>query len=264
MPKLKQRLNLFLFLIFFLILVLFNACTPAWVNKQQELKNVIWKTEDTTENMLTLEFLVLQDNANHFGYIEYNNQRYEISLDWGNSSFDICAVNYYGQRQPETTVVGGGYNILDDTQVELEILYDYLFNGALVDKRITVKATAVDPKNYGAFDRHELRWQNESVGLEFFVYQCYRRFGVGTCNIAEEERAIVFYWRENNRFEIFELIGGVQSETCLLSGTYTDDTENSVTLQFEANEIFDGLSSLSLEIGDSWIDDPDEYWYPAE
>lgn len=234
------------------------ACTPQRVNRQTELKNVVWKSEVDNFGFI-LEFTVLDDNARHFGILDYDDQLIDIAFTWGNGSFDIRAVNYYGQIIGGTDYIGGGYSIIDDSSVEIEILIDSIFDGALIDKKITLTATTIDGTSYGAFERHEVCWQTDDKSLSVYVYQGCRRFGIGEYIVGEDKYKIVLYLLEDLSFTVYEMDGDNQTEKILLSGTYTSEGYSLTLNCYGDNVSVIELSGRNIENNEF----PQQIWYPA-
>ena len=234
------------------------SCTPDWVNQQTQLKNVTWATAESA-SALHLEFSVLQENGYHFGTVSFEGTEYDIALNWGNTGFDIALVNYYGEiiEENQDKKISGSYKIVKDKEIELTVHYDSVFNGQIVNEKMTINATTMDAA-ISSMDKHEICWSSEN--LDIYVYQCYRRFGVGACRVNGENKQIVFYWLNNNRFEMYGLVNGEQSQTVLATGGYVDGA-NGLELIFEKNDLLENVTSLLLQ-EEKITNIPTNYWYP--
>lgn len=225
-------------------------------NRQQELKNVKWQS-GANDYGVSLQFTVLDFNNLYYGTIQYGDIKKEIAFDWWNTGFHLSEVDLYG-RVKQTYTSGGVYDIIKDDEVVLDFGADYLFDGALKDKKITVTANAVNPQNYGVRDRNEVCLETEDKNLQLFTYQTMRRFSVGTYG----EKNVVSYWLDNEKFEIYELIDGVQQEELLMYGA-CESNVNILTLDYVTGGGESGTVTLNSREIDYW-EIPQETWYPAE
>ena len=85
-----------------------------------------------------------------------------------------------------------------------------------------------------------------------------RRFSVGTYG----EKNVVSYWLDNEKFEIYELIDGVQQEELLMYGA-CESNVNILTLDYVTGGGESGTVTLNSREIDYW-EIPQETWYPAE
>lgn len=267
MEKILKNCGFIVILIFITICSLLTGCTPYRVNKQQSLYNVVWEDATNTDE-IKIEILMLNKMDGCYGYIEYNEEKQDVSLSWGNARFSLIAVNYYGENLVSETgddvfkEIGGSYENKNDGTVYLKISQDNIFNGALVNRDITLKAKTIEDNDYDAYDRTNIFWETDTPLLKFYVYQCYRRFGVGSCIVNGQEKEIVFYWLPDKRFEIFELTNGEQGKDVCLSGSYSEENMV-VTLNLETNKWFEELTTICLKGGEiQYWENPSEYWYP--
>ena len=125
--------KLLCFTLIILSFVILPACTPSSLFRHLKFKNVIWQSEDNDYG-IKLEYLVLQENSNHFGTIEFSDKKYDITVLWGYGGYDIYIVDFYGKIIDNTLHFGGGYDITEDDKVILDFSVDYVFDGALVGK----------------------------------------------------------------------------------------------------------------------------------
>lgn len=256
-------------LYFFLITAIFgilaismlSACTPHRINRQNDIKNVIWRSEDNDYGML-LEFVVLQDNAHYYGWLAFEGVEREIAFTWGNGSFDIRPVDYYGRELGEAEYAGGGYYIKNDTCVELDFLSDSLFGGKLNDKKIIITANEIDGNSYDASVRQEVCWETTDKSFSIYVFQGCRRFGVGTYTHGNVETQFVLYFLEDSQFIIYEIKDGEQTEIILLNGSYHSQGYELILQSGKDNiSVDESIEFYGREINIGEY--PQEIWYPA-
>lgn len=236
------------------------GCSPHNINRQNDIKNVIWRSEDNDYG-IALEFVVLQDNAHYYGSLAFEYGEKEVAFTWGNGGFDIRPVDYYGQVLEEAEYACGGYDIKNDTCVELEFLSDSLFDGKLNDKKIIIMATEIDGNSYDASVRQEVCWETTDKSFSVYVFQGCRRFGTGTYTHGMKETQFVLYFLEDSQFIAYEIKDGEQTQTILLNGSYYSQGNKLILQSHENNISADGSIKLySREINNREY--PQEIWYP--
>ncbi|MGN0804919.1 MAG: hypothetical protein ACI4MS_06015 [Candidatus Coproplasma sp.] len=193
---------------------------------------MIWRSEDNDYG-IALEFVVLQDNA-----------------------------HYYGRKLVEAEYLCGGYDIKNDTCVELEFIYDSLFDGKLNDKKIIITATEIDGNSYDASVRQEVCWETTDKSFSVYVFQGCRRFGVGTYTHEMGETQFVLYFLEDSQFIVYEMKDGEQTQTIMISGSYYSQGYELI-LQSDKNNM---SADKSIKLYGREINNgeyPQKIWYPA-
>lgn len=234
----KYILKVIVLIFFFSIIpISLCACINPWLNRQDNLKNVIWQSEENDYG-LSISFTVFQHGTN-YGYIDYCGEKHEITMLWQDLDFSLCLVSYYGENlsniyKADTVwyTVGGKYKILKPSKVRLTIFYDNLYNGALVSKDMTLSATKVNTIDYDISLQPGVTWENIEKNISITNYFYTKNFSVGTYN----DIKVVTYWLENDRFSMYELVDNIQQDIELACGSYNYSSDD-IILNFEKNQI---------------------------
>ena len=256
-------------ILFVILLCAFTltACTVSMPknNKQLELENVVWSSEDNSFDV-EIELLGLPYSRAIYGYVKYGDEKKEILLSWSDLHFRIDFVDYYGKtlsfinnNTPQYSQ--GSYKIIRDNKVELWFSQDYLFDGKLYDKKIVIAANEINPADYSIGLHHGVCWESGGGNLTLYTHQQMRRFSVGQYKNGESSKDVVIYWLDDNTFSAYELKDGVQEQEELLSGKYDYDGQT-LTLNFSKNAICqsDSIEMTAREI--NYWEHPQEMWYP--
>lgn len=143
-----------------LIIFLFSglslcACTMPGANRQNDLKNVVWQT-DENEYGIDLSFTAFDRNGLLYGTLKYGDGEYDICMSWGKNRFSLHHIGYYGNNiypgEGEYFDITGYYTIKvkDGSVLDLEFRSVYSDNESeysdievletLQDKTITIYA----------------------------------------------------------------------------------------------------------------------------
>ena len=196
-----------------LIFVLSGCVVMPWTEKHDKLKFVVWQSQENNDDVY-MEIKVFENDVAHFGTIEFQDTRYDFLLCWTRGIFSFYDINYYGKANDisdERKYISGNYEIIKDDCVELTISKDMLFNNALVDKKIVIKATPIAESDYDVALRQDVCWKLDGVA-SLYTYEHTRRFSTGNIKIDDDKYDIVIYWLDNNTFKAYELTNGVQKE----------------------------------------------------
>ena len=259
--KTIKRISIFLVLCIFCIFMLFGCTTNKRFDQMFEHKNVVWKTDENSD--VQLKFEVFEEKAVFYGCIRYGEQQYDINLLFGRKC-SIEVIDRYGKMVNSQIYLIGEYMVFEDNSIQLEVFADYIFEGQLDNKTITIMPHAIDYEyNIGA--RNDICWETSSSGLfPLFTFQGCRYFSVGYYNGYKYDLLpdYVLYWLENKQFVAYEIVDGVQTDKLLLKGSYTNDNLD-VTLTTEVNRL---TSTNVIELkGRHTVagEYPEKVWYPS-
>ncbi len=88
-------------------------------------------------------------------------------------------------------------------------------------------------------------WADKEGKLQCESYQLYMDYTVTKVfNLANKDGAYKMYFNYDNTFKIENVKNGANQ--VVASGTYTDDSYLQVTLNFDKNELFEGMTTLTL------------------
>lgn len=239
------HLGLTIGLLFFL-----PACTLTWVNQITNIYDIIWYSKNPV-----IEILILNENQGYgFGYFKDNEIKTEIYLRWGNARFDFVAADKYNALLTNSEFnINGSYKLLNNSQAELIIYQDNLFH-KYTDNTIILNRKKINQNNVDAIYRINVCWKSISPNLTFKVLPTERRRGKGILEYENTLYNIIFYWEEDSRFSVYELQSDLQSESRILSGTYTSSNLKA-TLTIEDDLIFNHKFK-TIELVAKGLNDP--------
>lgn len=254
MKSIKKSFNKYLkYIVQYCVLLLCFLCISAicvGCNKYDPftvLEYVKWCSEDN-ECGVQLSFY----NTKHsllYGYIEYNNKKCEIVFDSRDyqglhyvATFRIGLVSRYGERMyeyansygEESNYVYGNYVVLKNDVVKLRVKEDYLFDGELVGKELSISPTSITYVDYGIELDLSVMWKNSSKSMFLTTYIDAKNFSLGTY----KDREVMAIWEKDDKFKMYEIIDGVQQLDVICYGSYIY-TGEMVALHFEENGISD-------------------------
>ena len=258
------------------------ACTVPGGNRQDELENVIWQT-DENEYGIELTFTAFGRHSERYGTFKYNDKEYDIHMDWWKGVVHIAHVGYYGNtiisddegREFEIT---GSYNIIKQSIVEIKF-YDVYGDGeefkSLKDKTITVRASSINRDEYGVGDINEITWQSENNEWKIYTYYGMRRFSVGVYETEAVKTEIAVFWFTDNTFKVYKFkestplpddssryidINRIEGNAFIV-GTYTNDSKQlNLTYTVEGETQPRNSILYCQEIDDRQYD---VNWYPS-
>ncbi len=247
-----------------LMFVLSGCIVVPWFARHDKLKFVVWQSQENNDDIY-MEIKVFENDVIHFGTIEFQDTRYDFSICWTRSIFSFYDVNYYGEPNDvadERKYVDGDYKIIKDDCVELTISKDMLFNNALVDKKIVIKAEPMTESDYDVALRQRLGWKLDGVA-NLYTYEYTRRFSTGNIKIDNVKYDIIIYWLEDNAFKAYEFANSVQQENTLFTGTYSSDKENlQLNCTFDNTAQTQTYNLTAYKLDNSENVPKDKLWYP--
>ena len=167
-------------------------------------------------------------------------------MGWWGGKVNIDYIGYYGSSiryfSPEKGFeITGTYKIIEKNVVEIEFYTtygDFEELKSLKDKKITVRATDIDPDEYDVGDISEVMWQSKNTDWTLYTYYEMRRFSVGTFGAGEDKTEIAVFWLVNNTFRAYKLKEGTPPDgvdayididridgDAFIVGTYTNDSK---------------------------------------
>lgn len=260
--KMKKVSTCFFVIATILVSVLMNGCTVSlkrW-NTQNEKQYVVWQSEKNDDGIV-LQFSVYRERSSHFGTVSFNNETYDIAMVWGDLSFNVSKINYYGKEYAYNDF-SGRYTIKADNTVELEITRDYIYGGALCGKTIVVNAYDMEDTVHDVAVLHEVCWEAENDLLTLYTYQGMRNFSVGSYSDGSTQYNLVVYWLSEGSFEAYELSDGVQQSYVVMYGKYICGKD---TLELTYRTSDDGAERTLLLTAREILNQeyPNEIWYPV-
>lgn len=276
----KRKCILISLIILTLILSAFSLCACHWTNRQRDMVNVVWQTDDN-EYGIALTFTVLDHSGDNYGTFKYENKEYDIRMGWEHGKVFIYPIGYYGNNvrsdDKKEIRLSGTYKIKEKGVVEITfytVYVDFEEFKPLNDKKITVRATDIDPDESDVGDISEVMWQSKDSEWKIYTYFAMRRFSVGTYGVGENKTDVVVFWLNNNRFKAYKLKDGVPPDgggeyvdlsridgDAFIVGTYTNDSKQlhlTYTLEVETQLRF---SILYCQKVDNYL--MDIHWYPS-
>lgn len=257
------------------------SCTLPGANRQDELVDVLWET-DENEYGIELTFTAFETHTARHGTIKYEDKEYDIHLGWSKGEVYIERIGYYGN------VIGydgggarfeitGNYTIIEESLVEIKfnnVYGDFEELKSLKDKKITVRATNVNRDEYDVSVLNCFKWQSENAEWEIYTYYDMRNFCVGTYGFGEDKIEIAVFWLDGKTFKVYRLKekDPVLSNThhyfdidridgdAIIVGTYTNDSKQLhliYTVQGETQPRISVLYSQSIS------NTAYKLWYPS-
>lgn len=257
----KKKIGLiFIFVILFVCMLM--GCTVSlkrW-NTQNEKQYVVWQSESNDDGIV-LQFSVYRERSSHVGTVSFNNKTYDIAMVWGDLSFNVSKINYYG-KEYDYDDFSGTYSIKGGNTVELEIFADNMYGGALCGKTIVVNAYDMEDTVHDVAVLHEVCWEAQNDLLTLYTYQGMRNFSVGKYSDGATQYDLVVYWLSEGSFKAYKLSDGVQQSDVVIYGQYICGKD---TLELTYRTSDDGAErTLLLTAREILIQEyPDEIWYPV-
>lgn len=257
----KKKIGLiFIFVILFVCMLM--GCTVSlkrW-NTQNEKQYVVWQSEKNDDGIV-LQFSVYRERSSHFGTVSFNNKTYDIAMVWGDLSFNVSKINYYG-KEYDYDDFSGTYSIKGGNTVELEIFADNMYGGALCGKTIVVNAYDMEDTVHDVAVLHEVCWAAENDLLTLYTYQGMRNFSVGKYSDGATQYNLVVYWLPEGSFEAYKLSDGVQQSDVVMYGKYICGKD---TLELTYRTSDDGAERTLLLTAREILNQeyPNEIWYPV-
>lgn len=257
----KKKMGL-LFIFVVLSVCMLMGCTVSFKrnNTQNEKQYVVWQSESNDDGIV-LQFSVYRERSSHFGTVSFNNQTYDIAMNWWDLNFDLSLINFYG-KEYQFKYLSGRYTIKADNTVELEFTRDYIYGEALCGKTIVVNAYDMEDTVHDVAVLQEVCWETENDLLTLYTYQGMRNFSVGKYSDGATQYDIVVYWLPECSFEAYELLDGVQQSDVVMCGTYICG-KDTLKLTYRTND--DGAERTLLLTAREILNQeyPDELWYPV-
>lgn len=279
-----MKIKFMLISLFIFILPVFSicACTVPGANRQDELENVIWQT-DENEYGIELTFTAFDRHNERYGTFKYEDKEYDIHMGWSKGRVNIDHVGYYGNTivyngDGEKFEITGYYEIIEKNVVEIKFYNAY---GdieelkSLKDKKITVRASEIDKDKYDVSDFSNVMWQSKDKAWKIYTYYNMRRFSVGTYGSGESKTEIAVFWLADNKFKVYKLKektplpSGISQYVditridgnAFIIGTYTSDSQQ-LHLTYNVEGETQSRTSI-LYCGE--IDDflNNSYWFPS-
>ena len=203
--------------IFLSLLVLVNVmvgCTPRIVNLHKEIKNVTWRSDANEHGIeIVLHTIRKRLNARYEATIEYNGEKYDAIVTWGYANFMLRRVTHYGERIDDEYIQAGYDNTASQEEnaeyiVEktvLTIKKDYIYDGALVGKEITLRPCKFEKEFRDVSERYNSIWLNSDKSFMLYMIYCMKNVSRGFITEEGKEKQIAVIWEENNRFVMYEL-----------------------------------------------------------
>ena len=277
-----KKVKCILISIFILMLPVFSlgACTWFGINRQRDLVNVVWQT-DENEYGIELTFTVFDHNGDEYGTFKYEDKEYDIKMGWADGRVDITHIGYYGNaiRYPSAGKefdITGTYKIIEKNVVEISFYNaygDYEELQSIKDKKITVRATDINSDEYDVSEISNVMWQSKNIEWKLYTFYEMRRFSVGTYGTGEEKADIAVFWLANNTFKAYKLKEGTPPSSmyyididridgnAIIVGTYTNDSKQLHLTYTVVGESQLRFSILYCQKIDNYLADP--YWYPS-
>jgi hypothetical protein len=201
-----------------LSLTMLGCPPPTIVNLHKEINNVTWRSDKNEYGIeLVLHTIFKTFNYRYEATIEYNGEKYYAWVTWKNANFVLRRITHYGE------LIGGVYDdeyiqagydntasreenaeyIVEKTVLTIE--KDYIYDGALVGKEITLRPCKFEKEFRDVSERYHSIWLNSDKS--FMLYMRYYMKNVSRGYITEDgkEKQIAVIWEENNRFVMYEL-----------------------------------------------------------
>ena len=191
---------------------------PTIVNLHKEINNVTWRSDKNEYGIeIVLHTIDKTFNYRYEATIEYNGEKYDAWVYWRNGGFTLSRIMHYGEKLDEYDMdecIQGGYNNIESQEENAEYIVektvltiekDYIYDGALVGKEITLRPCKFEKEFRDVSERYHSIWENDDKSFVFYLAGNMKNVSRGF--IAEEgkEKQIAVIWEENNRFVMYEL-----------------------------------------------------------
>lgn len=279
-----MKMKYILISLFILILPVFSVCACTWpgANRQDELENVIWET-DENEYGIELTFTAFKRHTERYGTFKYEDEEYDIHMGWAKGRVHIYHVGYYGNtiigvNEGQEFEITGYYKIIKQNVVEIEFYNaygDYEELKTLKDKKITVRASEIDSDEYDVGDFNCIMWQSKNTEWKIDTYGGMRRFSVGTYGTGDEKTEIAVFWLADKTFKVYKLKERMPITSgdghyidanridgdAFIVGTYTNDSKQLNLTYTVEGEVQSRVSILYCQEIDNWQDNAN--WFPC-
>lgn len=257
------------------------ACTVPGANRQDELENVIWQT-DENEYGIELTFTAYGRRNERYGTFKYEDKEYDIHMEWAKGRVHIYHIGYYGNtiryaEEGKEFEITGYYTIIKQSVVEIKFYDaygDFEELKTLKDKEITVRASDVDRNECDVSVINNIMWQSKNTEWKIYTYYGMRRFSVGSYGTGEEKTEVAVFWFDDT-FKVYKLKertplpSGVShyidinriDGNAFIVGTYTNDSKQLHLTYTIEGETQPCISILYCQEIDNWQDNAN--WFPS-